>query len=313
MFGIEKEAASGKWLGEPQLNCVLRCDPSESGAGCNGVPNGSPNVVDTDTAAIVCAKFDVTGDAAAATGPYEVIGFEICGAGVTECYSEVTYMVRGMQAYSYDPVTDAQDRVRILAHKRGCKTASMEIEDACVTDESFSASANVDGIDLKKVTCSEVCEGDDCNNNNWPMRPKCLQDGVMFNNAFGADYVQPCSSPAHSACTVQEYNMIHEASNYKRFVDDHVVASGNEVDFSQNLGFSTTIRRGCVIEESDVPTGCSTNGHREGGRFGYKNSLFFENCNFTCTDDGCNFGTGYSSSLSVVASMGALVIAFLMN
>ena len=110
----------------------------------------------------------------------------------------------------------------------------MELENACVEDETFAPSANVNGIDLKKVTCTEVCDGDDCNNNRWPMRPKCLQDGAAFNNAFGTDYVHACSSPAHSACTVQEYNLINEASNYKKFVDDHVIA-GSDMKYRKQM------------------------------------------------------------------------------
>ena len=111
VFGAEKEAASGKWFDEHQLNCVLRCDPAENGAGCNVVPNGV--LSDNVEGLRLCSSFDIEGDAAALSTAYMQAGYELCDAGVTECYSEVTYMVRGMQSYSYDPLTDAQDRVRM--------------------------------------------------------------------------------------------------------------------------------------------------------------------------------------------------------
>ena len=109
VFGVEKEAASGKWLGEHQLNCVYRCDPSDSGSACNIVPNGDHSGEDQR----LCSSFDLTGDAAAVSSSYMTIGYEVCDAGVSECYSEVTYLVRGMQGFAYDPLTDAQDRVRM--------------------------------------------------------------------------------------------------------------------------------------------------------------------------------------------------------
>ena len=79
----------------------------------------------------------------------------------------------------------------------------------------------------------------------------------------------PCESPAHSACVVQEHNIIHDGSSYARFVKDHIVASSGAISSAQSLGFTTVTRRGCVIEKSDVPNGCTTNGERDSGRMGF--------------------------------------------
>ena len=39
--------------------------------------------------------------------------YELCAVGVTECYSEVGYLVRGMQDFTHDILNDHQDRVRM--------------------------------------------------------------------------------------------------------------------------------------------------------------------------------------------------------
>jgi len=304
-FGVEKELAAGRWANELQLNCVSRCDPGVVGANCNYVPNGK--LADDIENPLVCYHLDVTGDAAVGTTS-TISGLEVCAPGVTSCYSEVTYLVRGSQHYVYDPMADTK-RVQILSHKRGCGIAAAE---GCAMDATFSASDNVGDLDVKKYTCSETCnEADGCNGYNWPARPKCLQDGMSESRLGYQHVVLACSTPAHEACSVQEYNLINDGSKYQKFVEDHVVT--NDAN-NANLGFSTQVRRGCVIDAEQIPTGCEKSGARETDTLYFgDDSLFFENCNFTCVNDGCNFGTGYSGSAGVVASVVALLLAVIAN
>jgi len=78
--------------------------------------------------------------------------------------------------------------------------------------------------------------------------------------------------------------------------------------YGGDLGFHTTVKRGCVRNVNSLKTGCEKNGERD--MSGFRKKLFFENCNTTCTTDGCNFGTGYSSSLTTSISLGLIIALF---
>jgi len=298
----EKQAKDSKWLNEIQLACVATCNPSNNNAACNVVPNGlAQDAAQEKLIRCVTFAYDATStgnEAAAQSSSFN--SYEVCQPGVTQCYSSVTYLDKVHQDFIPDPLTDGFEDV-ILTHTRGCGPSTAA---GCVQDV-WSASTNVAGINtnVKKYTCAETCIGDLCNNNNWPNRPKCYQSS-------GPGTPMACASPAHSACAIIEKNLISAGGRYKKFVEDHVVGdSAGMSSWEQNLGFTTTVERGCVHHAQQHPTGCEKIATRPTEQYFFDDELFVENCNYTCSHNGCNFGTGYSGSIVQSLSVAALVLA----
>lgn len=301
-YQSEKAAKDNRWANEIQLACVSTCDPTNNNAACNVVPNGMQDTTQEKLIRCVSFMYDASNTANMAAAQMSTHStFEVCDPGVTQCYSEVTYLDRNHQDYIPDALAQAYE-TQILTHKRGCGPITAS---GCV-QEAWTASTMVSTLDVKKYTCAETCMGDLCNNENWPNRPKCYMTGMT-------DHPHACASPHHAACSVMEKNLISAGGKYKEFVEDHVVGTGGVSSWSQDLGFSTSVMRGCVHNVNQIPTGCHKVAERPVDGHRFNNELFVEDCNMTCAVTGCNFGTGYSGSFVQGLSVMALVVALVVE
>merc|ERR1711976_237957 len=120
-------------------------------------------------------------------------------------------------------------------------------------------------------------------------------------------------TPAEDTCFIYETNFITPKSKYLK--DDNAeniweVAAAMYTDNGHNIGFNSAVMRGCVLSSDNfIQTGCNKEGHR--GTSGRLEDQFFESCNFTCTNDACNWGSAYSSGFMKLASPVLLAVALL--
>jgi hypothetical protein len=312
VFYTQKDILTTSYDQGVELVCSNRCDPSV--ANCNaGVPDG---VISSAEETVFCAVYNsdsVTGD----VKQDEDFSASIiaCPAGTTGCYSKVWYMLRGNNAllYSQDFVarqTNSMSRVRVTKQERGCLTdATPEVTDAkCEQSTTFVAGTSVPA-DVTMHTCEEKCYGNACNTHTWPNRVKCLRtdNGAVSAPIVGGnkDYVvKACPTPADDTCYIEEYNFLTPTSHYFRTEDASTYRIGG-----QDLGFDTSVYRGCTIgADNYYQTGCTMQGKRGSGqRHKYE---YFESCNFTCADHGCNFGTAYSGSFVQLVSPVLVLLGF---
>jgi len=308
-FFDEKDSETSVFDQAIEYACTKNCLDS----GCNtDVPNG---VVEEAEQTIYCAVYDST-DMSSVKQDTDFSGMtQACPAGTTSCYSSVTYLLRDNNQFLLLDVENEEhsngDRTMIIEQKRGCwSDASAVTETICSMDADYSPSSNVAGVPVTKHTCTETCEGNYCNGYKWPNRPMCLrtsQNAVSLAEGlqFGTRYVgNACESPAEDTCYIAQYNFLPPTSHYYRD------QSATE-DFRSNgddIGFETSISRGCTISEDKYfETGCMKQGVRGTGAL-HKNE-FFESCNFTCTNTGCNWGSAYSSSLTKLFSPILILVA----
>lgn len=299
-YDTEKDTETANYDHGYELTCTQRCDPS--GSYCNGadVPNG---VVDDNV--VYCAQYDSDTAAGAIMQTLPTVA-EACPSGTTGCYSKVSYMLRAkndlkISAWDNDFNTDNTERVRITSHKRGCATASTVVTGKCESN-TFTSGSNFQP-QVTMHTCESQCTGNFCNY-DWPNRVKCLRTddtSTYEQNKYGNWVVHPCPTPADDTCYVAQYNFLSPTSKYYR----DQAASDAYIQNGDDLGFSTSISRGCIIQDDGYfETGCRKNGHRG-------DDMYFESCNMTCTNDGCNFGTGYSSSFLKMTSPLVVMVAYL--
>jgi len=105
-------------------------------------------------------------------------------------------------------------------------------------------------------------------------------------------------------CYIAEFNMVTPSSDY----DPNEMATNAFRDSGDDLGFTASAFRGCGIQSDRyIETGCNKQGVR--GTSSQHKKQWFESCNFTCFSDGCNWGTGYSSSFLQLASPLVMTVA----
>jgi len=207
-------------------------------------------------------------------------------------------------------------RTRVIKQERGClSTSAPEVtENKC--DASTAVTHTNIPADVTMTSCQESCVGNACNNRVWPNRVKCLRtdNGAVSTAANAAgialtsnadNVVKPCPSPADDTCYIAEYNFMTPSSHYHRTTE----GTFNYIGAGTDLGFSPTVYRGCTIGSENIyQTGCNKQGARgTDGRLKYE---YFESCNFTCANDGCNFGSAYSGSFMQLVSPIVMVLAF---
>jgi len=308
-FYTQKDIRTATYDQGVELVCNHKCDPSV--ANCNSaVPDGT---ISSGEETIYCAQFNsdsVAGDVFQgynfyATGLDKIIA---CPAGTKSCYSKVTYMLRDNNKFLQSGYVTEQAnnlaRVRVTKQERGClsETAPEVTETKCVQSTSFTAGTKIPaGVTM--TTCEEACQGNACNGYSWPARVNCLRtnngavsgDGGVDTGAMD-NVVMPCPTPADDTCYISEYNFLTPTSTYFRAEGPQGYNTGN-----QDLGFATTVYRGCTIAaDRYYETGCRKQGARGTGQ--QHENQFFESCNFTCTNDGCNFGSAYSGSFVQLVS-----------
>jgi len=303
VFYTQKDTLTSNYDQGLELVCSNRCDPAV--ANCNaGVPDGQ---ISTAEETIYCAVHNSDSVAGAVKQDYDFGTMLIaCPAGTTGCYSKVSYMLRDnnkflIQDFISDQ-TNSAARVRVTRQERGClsTTAPEVTENKCEQSTSFVAGTNIPaGVSM--TTCQESCVGNACNHYNWPNRVKCLRTDAVSTPVVGVQahdlVVKPCPSPADDTCYISEYNFLTPTSSYYRNQD----ATENYRAGGEDLGFTTTAYRGCTIAaDKYYETGCNTQGNRGTGRD--HATEFFESCNFTCANDGCNFGSAYSGSFVQLVS-----------
>merc|ERR1712088_1154785 len=132
----------------------------------------------------------------------------------------------------------------------------------------------------------------------------CLSTSTQVQGAEAESVVLPCRTPADDMCYIAEFNMVTPTSSY--YINE--AATDALRDAGTDLGFTTTAYRGCGIQSDRyTETGCDKQGVRGTGTQ-HKNQ-WFESCNFTCFNEGCNWGTAYSSSFLELASPLVMVVA----
>lgn len=311
LFYTEKDTLTATYDQGVELVCSQRCDPSN--ANCNSiVPNGQ---ISTAEETIYCAVYNSDSVANDVKQDYDFSASRIaCPAGTTGCYSKVSYLLRDdnkflMRGYAAEQQNNVE-RVRITRQERGCLSVSApEVTENKCTDstDSFGGTKIQAGVTMH--TCEEHCVGNICNDAMWPNRVRCLRtDAGAISSDFGVQYedivVKPCPTPADDTCYISEYNFLTPTSSYYRNQDSTIAYKTAGTD----LGFGTTVYRGCTIgADKYYETSCRTQGNRGTGADHARE--FFESCNFTCTNHGCNFGTAYSGSFVQLVSPVLMLLA----
>jgi len=310
VFYTQKDTFSANYDQGLELVCSMRCDPSVSSTCNSGIPNGQ---IDSSEETIYCAVHDSDSATGDVSQSYDFSGSLIaCPAGTTGCYSQVTYMLRDDNKFLdqnfVGQEASNQARVRVTKQLRGClSTSTPEVtENKCEDSTSFTAGTQITpGVTM--TTCQESCVGNACNAYNWPNRPRCLRTGITGTQVQGAEdanMVHPCITPADDMCYIAEFNMVTPSSSY--YINE--AATETYRGTGGDLGFSTSAFRGCAIQSDRyTETGCDKQGVR--GTGGQHKNQWFESCNFTCFNDGCNWGTAYSSSFLELASPLVMVVA----
>jgi len=310
VFYTQKDTFTTSYDQGLELVCSSRCDPSVSSTCNSEVPNGQ---ISSSEETIYCAVHDSDSTSGDVSQSYDFTGSLIaCPAGTTGCYSTVTYMLRDDNAFLNQNFVGQEAsneaRVRVTKQLRGClSTSTPEVtENKCEQSTTFSAGTNITpGVTM--TTCQESCVGNACNAYNWPNRHKCLRSGQTATQVQGAEagsVVLPCRTPADDMCYIAEFNMVTPTSSY--YINE--AATDALRDAGTDLGFTTTAYRGCGIQSDRyTETGCDKQGVRGTGSQ-HKNQ-WFESCNFTCFNEGCNWGTAYSSSFLELASPLVMVVA----
>lgn len=296
----EKQTFTANYHQYHELICTKACD-SDS---CNTFnPNGSL-FADNYKPLVYCAQYDSTTDGYKADNDFSA-SVKACPSGTIGCWSSVSYLHRETNPYMRQTTTDKRDV--ILVQNRGCLAETHTYKNECVEDSAFSSStstkvAHESGF-VKKMTCTGYCESDSCNKMGWPNRPKCLQvaaGGAPLTGMVGT----ACPSPSDDMCYIKEHNFVTPSSHYTR--NEHI---GLYQSSGTDLGFFTTVERGCAVKADGlVTTGCTKQGERGSRELA---NHFFESCNYTCSEDNCNWGSAWSSSIVNLASPVLIAVAML--
>ncbi|XP_039252715.2 uncharacterized protein LOC120329976 [Styela clava] len=246
-------------VGYNEFTCYSTCDTD----GCNtnsadGIVNGNEAIA---LQCVVCSDTTGSGSCNSATSR------QTCPSGSTHCKSTVVYMLSDRADLAYTGATPAYKLVSVV---RECATAA--VTSAC-TDSSIGT------LSLKKVTCSETCQGDGCNT-GWPARPKCIS--CVSSPGYTDGYDECLTNPPEAAdCTYpyEGFCVIHE--------------SGMQEGTSKSVaGYPRRMTRGCTYY--DIGTGCTSQTIR---------STPIQTCNRTCTTDGCNVGNGSSMTTQTMIAV----------
>nr|CAB3263247.1 uncharacterized protein LOC108949271 [Phallusia mammillata] len=180
------------------------------------------------------------------------------------CYSTVVYRSSASQTgVTHNEVQGYE----LVSEERGCRATALT---------SQCSDTQLDGSNAVVTTCQETCQTHGCND-GWPHRPRCLQCGSIPSTvASGSD---PCLyNPEEASACSRPYHQ------YCVYIDQ-----GRSGRLTSNLadnrgGYSRSIVRGCSA--TDIGTQC---------RDIQNVDTTFQQCNKTCTADGCNHGMGGSS------------------
>ncbi|XP_077974434.1 uncharacterized protein LOC120330380 [Styela clava] len=232
----------------------------------NGCNNGTADGIINGNEAVTLQCVVCTDSVGAGTCNTATVR-QACPSGSTYCKSTVTYLI----SEKNDLRHRASPTYHLVSVVREC--ANFSIPTQCTE-------SNVEAMSFKKITCSETCQEDGCNI-GWPGRPKCLtcSSSQNYNNKYDDDgYDQcrenppiatPCSFPYETHCIIQEHGI------QKSYIP----------------GIPRRITRGCSYY--DIGNECSSTMIR---------NITIQNCNYTCTTDGCNIGGASTESLQAVVA-----------